>query len=93
MKIFFLYLVLWLYNKLIQHTWELVVLKYRNCSIANFPEELSAVNTVKCVLNIIYETGLIFNEPSHAVANPKIFSLYCYTIGHAKQTKLKILLK
>ena len=70
-----------------------MVLKYRNCSIVNFPKETSAVNAMKCVLKITHKTGLNFNKSSYAMTYPKTFSLYCYTIGLAKQTKLKILLK
>lgn len=93
MKISFLCPVLWLYNRLMQHIWELVVLRYRNCSIANFPKETSAVSMVKCVLKMIHKTGLTFNQSSRVLASPKILSPYCYTIELVKHTKLKTLLK
>lgn len=41
-----------------------MVLKYRNCSIANFPKEITAVNAVKCILKTIHKTGLALNNSS-----------------------------
>lgn len=89
----FLYLALQLYNRLMQQIWGLVVLRYRNCSIANFPKEPSAVNTVKCVLKMIHKTGLTFNQSSRAMVSPTILSPYCSPTELAKHTKLKTLFK
>ena len=69
-----------------------MVLKYRNCSIAHLPRETSAVNTMKCLLKIIHKIGVTCKKSFHAMAYPKTFSAYRYTIGLVTQIKLKTVL-
>lgn len=66
-----------------------MVFKYRNCSIANFPEKTFAINAVKCVLKIMHKTGISFNKSSHAIANPKIFIPIAILLGVKNKPNLK----